>query len=374
MPNSRSKMSIQHSIPIYPCHDTEWMDPRQHRAFNQTRNSFLGLNVVAGDFSSSSLANWLLKLTPDSGTGLWIAPFRGLPSANGGMQYDLVFLDSNCRVIDLVESFPLFQLSATIQPAASVLVLPSKAIFSSDTRRGDNLVICTPDDLRKLLGLTAGAGSRIHAVPGHIQISERPGGRTLLFPGGEPSQRDNPPQDAMPFIAPDPVESIPAKVSANFPPARQGLLARWFFPSPSDRRNAPRTSIDNLVAFFWTGGAPTLNPVRDISSSGLYVVTTERWYPGTIVRMTLTITKAVEEALETSICVCTETIRWGNDGVGLRFTVDNHRKKDRGQYQPAEGADRRQLDRFLKGLLHDHRQTKDSVPNKPSKPSKYLVN
>lgn len=372
-------MSIQHSIPIYPfqdapCQDTEWMDPRQHRAFNQTRDSFLGLNVIAGDFSFSSLANWLLKLTPSSGAGLWIAPFRGLPSANGGMQFDLVYLDANCRVIDLVESFPLFQLPASIQPAASVLVLPSKAIFSSNTRRGDNLVICAPDDLRKFLGMTAGAGSRIHAVPSPIQNSDRPGGRTLLFPGGEPSQRDNPPPAAAPSIALVPAENIPAKESANFPPPRQGLLARWFFPGPSDRRKAPRTAVDNLVAFFWTGGAPTLNPVRDISSSGLYVVTTERWYPGTIVRMTLTVVDAVADALDTSICVCAEAIRWGNDGVGLRFAVDNHRKKNPGQYQLAEGADRKQLDQFLKGLLHVDRQARNNFPSEPSKPPNYLVN
>jgi hypothetical protein len=350
------------------------MDPRQQRAFNQTRNSFLGLNVVAGDFPSSSLANWLLKLTPDSGAGLWIAPFRGLPAASGGMQFDLVYLDANCRVIDLVESFPLFQLSASTQPAASVLVLPSKAIFSSDTRHGDNLVICNPDDLRKLLGLAGGGGSRIHAVANPVQNSDRPGGRTLLFPVGEPSRRDNLPQDAAPSIAPEPTENIPVKERAEPTPPRQGLLARWLFPSPTDRRAAPRKSVDNLTASFWTGENPMASAVRHISSSGLYVVTTERWYPGTLVRMTLTITNAVEEALEAWICVYAEAIRWGNDGVELRFALANHRKKDRRQYQPVEGADRKQLDQFLKRLPDEGQQTRNSVSNELSKPLDYRVN
>jgi hypothetical protein len=111
-----------------------------------------------------------------------------------------------------------------------------------------------------------------------------------------------------------------------------------------------------MVASFWTGGAPTVSTVRDISSSGLYVVTTERWYPGTVIRMTLTITNAFEEALDASICVCAEAIRWGNDGVGLRFAMDKHRKKDREKYQPVGGADRGELDRFLKMLWDDDQQ------------------
>jgi hypothetical protein len=117
--------------------------------------------------------------------------------------------------------------------------------------------------------------------------------------------------------------------------------------------------IENVVASFWTGGAPTVNPVRDISSSGLYVLTTERWYPGTIIQMTLTIRNAVEEALEASICVCAEAIRWGNDGVGLKFAIDNPGKKDRRQYRSVAGADRGQLDQFLRMLEDDNQQRRN---------------
>jgi hypothetical protein len=320
------------------------------------------LNVVVGDFSLPSLASWMLKLTPNSSAGLWIAPFRGLPSINENMPLDLVYLDANSRVIDLVESFPHFRLSPSSQPAASVLALPSKAISSSDTLRGDSLVICTAEELAKLQRQEGGARSRTHAHAGPFQISGRPGGRTLVFPGGERLQRGNPSEEAALSIAPKPIESVQAEESGWLSPRRQGLLARWFFPAPaSDRRKALRTSVDNLTASFWTGGVPTVDTVRDISSSGLFVITTERWYPGTIVRMTLTITNAAGEAFETSICVCAEVIRWGNDGVGLRFAVDSHRKKDRRQNQPNEGADRVQLDQFLKTLLHDDQQTRDRI-------------
>lgn len=339
------------------------MESRRHSALNQTKQSLLGSDVVVGDFSFSSLADWLLKLTPNSGLGLWIAPFRGLPPADERNQLDLVYLDAHCRVIDLVESFPHFNLSRSSQPAASVLVLPSMAISCSSTRRGDLLVICAADELMKLRSLTGGARSRIHAVTSPVESPGRPVGPTQQLLSGEQSQCDDPPQDAAPSIAPRPIENTQVNGRVTITPPRQGFLARLFFPNPgpADRRKARRKLIDNLVASFWTGGDPAVSPVRDISSSGLYVETTERWYPGTVIRMTLTITKAAEEAFETSICVHAEAVRWGNDGVGLRFAVDNRQKKGRGQYQPVEGADRGQLDQFLNMLLHDNQQTVNTL-------------
>jgi hypothetical protein len=297
------KMSTQRLILGSSYRDLEWMESRQHCAFNQTRNSFLSLNVVVGDFSVPSLASWMSNLTPDSDAGLWIAPFRGLPTTNQRLLLDLVYLDANCRVIDLVESFPNFHLSSSNQPAASVLALSSGTISSSDTRLGDSLVICTGDKLTKRQHQAGRAGSRIHAVTGPVQSQGRPSGRTLLIPGVEQSQHEHPSEEPALSIAPQPIESTQVKGSVKIAPPRQGLLARWLLPSSKDRRTVPPTSIDNLVAYFWTGGAPTVNAVRSISSSGLYVVTTERWYPGTLVRMTLTITSAIEEALVASICV-----------------------------------------------------------------------
>ena len=35
-----------------------------------------------------------------------------------------------------------------------------------------------------------------------------------------------------------------------------------------------------MAAYYWNGAAPKAHTVRDISSTGLYVVTEERWYPG----------------------------------------------------------------------------------------------
>ena len=58
------------------------------------------------------------------------------------------------------------------------------------------------------------------------------------------------------------------------------LVQRWWSPDP---RKAPRVKEPGLAAYYWNGAAPVAHGVRDISSSGLYVVTEERWYPGTLV-------------------------------------------------------------------------------------------
>jgi hypothetical protein len=79
----------------------------------------------------------------------------------------------------------------------------------------------------------------------------------------------------------------------------------------------------------------------------LYVVTAERWYPGTVVRLTLTNTDSEEQPAERSITVEAKAIRWGNDGVGLEFVLQNAQKLRRGQPSTFDGADSKQFDQFL---------------------------
>ena len=350
-------MSSQQPTPNYSSEDHGWVEPRQHFAHNQTRKSFLSWNVVGGDFSLPSLANWMLKLTPNCGSGLWIRPFKGLPSLNESMSLDLIYLDAGHRVIDLVRSSPHSHPSPSSQPAASVLALPSAVISSSNTHHGDLLIVCAADEFMSLQGRNAGANSPILDIVSADGDSGRPSGKVLLFPDFEQSQLNNPSEEASHFISPAPIESVQAKERANISKPLGSRLARWLYPSllnrrkELDRRKALRKSVDHLVASFWTGGAPTVDAVRDVSSAGLYVVTAERWYLGTVIRMTLTKADPMRSGAQMSICVVAEAIRWGNDGVGLRFVAENTRRKNRGQHQPLDGADRGQLDQFLEGIV-----------------------
>jgi hypothetical protein len=128
----------------------------------------------------------------------------------------------------------------------------------------------------------------------------------------------------------------------------RGWLKRWLFPDPSDPRRAGRQPVTGLVAHFFTGGAPQAHPIRDISGSGLFVVTTERWYPGTVIRMTLSKPDIGQAPSERSITIQARSVRWGNDGVGLEFVVEAPRKSNRGESSPMESADSGQLNHFLK--------------------------
>jgi hypothetical protein len=81
----------------------------------------------------------------------------------------------------------------------------------------------------------------------------------------------------------------------------------------------------------------------------LYLVTEERWYPGTLILMTLTRTDRGEECAERSISVHSRAVRWGNDGVGLQFVLANEQEKRLGRHVPVvDGLDKRELERFLR--------------------------
>jgi hypothetical protein len=85
------------------------METQKLCAYNQTRECFLGLEVSATDLSYAELGKLIGNLALKSGEGLWMAPFRGIPETKISAPLDLVYLDEDCRVIEVVESFPTFR-------------------------------------------------------------------------------------------------------------------------------------------------------------------------------------------------------------------------------------------------------------------------
>jgi hypothetical protein len=140
------------------------------------------------------------------------------------------------------------------------------------------------------------------------------------------------------------------------------LLKRLFGKMFSrDQRRADRLPASELSAFYWTGAAPAQHLIRDISSTGLYLVTEERWYPGTLVMMTLQKAEGAPEDSERSIAVQSKAVRWGTDGVGLEFVLTDGRDR-RNQNKLSGGVDRKSLERFLEGLSAENgRATVDQV-------------
>src|SRR5664279_3150482 len=97
----------------------------------------------------------------------------------------------------------------------------------------------------------------------------------------------------------------------------------------TDRRRADRQRIPQLVAFYWDGDSPLAHGVRDISPSGLYLLTEGRWYPGTMVMLTLQKNGEIVAGSQQSIAVEAKVIRSGDDGVGLAFVLPDRRRSER---------------------------------------------
>ena len=127
----------------------------------------------------------------------------------------------------------------------------------------------------------------------------------------------------------------------------KGLFERIF---SRERRQADRLGAPGLAAYFWNGAAPLEHRIRDISSTGLFLVTEERWYPGTLVMMRLQIKIESEGLADRSISVQSKAVRWGSDGVGLEFVLPDMKDRRRGQNLLQDGVDRRALERFLEGF------------------------
>jgi hypothetical protein len=304
--------------------------------------------VVAGDFSSLSTGEWLKKLTPESGLGLWMVPFKGIPDTDPGFVIDLIYIDEECRVIDVVKSFPVFRVNPARPPAVSVLALPKNAIASTETQPGDELMVCASEEMTWFLEQHPGAsfdGPR--GFQGPVFSMEE-------IPGSADSgqwQVENP--GAVRYSATDETkESTQSKMESIKP--QRNWLERLLFPAPpsgdQDQRDLARECVPGLSAHFWTGGAPQMHGIRDISANGLYMVTDERWYLGTRVRITLTKTDDKNENAPRSITVEAEVIRWGNDGVGLSFILHDSRNVRRGEPLSIDGADKDELKKFLKLL------------------------
>jgi hypothetical protein len=329
------------------------MELRKLCAYNQTRECFLGLEVASTDLSSAELKSVLRKLILKSGEGLWMAPFRGIPETDMGAPLDLIYLNEDCRVIDVVEAYPTFRVSPSSPRAATVLALPIHSIYSSQTQSGDQLVLCVAEEMEGRLERISSAGGVAGGVqsavllrgkplwsggPGVVELEDR---SRIVSPGKERSKIEQPYE----------IDLIEPGMKYVKPP--KNWLKRWWFPDPRtapDLREASRESLPGLAAYYWTGAAPKAHNIKDISSTGLYVVTEERWYPGTLILMTLQAGVDGQDSFEHSISVHSRAVRWGNDGVGLQFIPQDAPAARSGLNPLENGANKRDLDQFLERL------------------------
>ena len=83
-----------------------------------------------------------------------------------------------------------------------------------------------------------------------------------------------------------------------------------------ERRRAPE-----FVVYFPEGQTRKSADIHDISSTGVYLLTGERWLPGTHIQLTLQRRGNFEEDSKRRVTLQSRAVRWGEDGVGLAFTL-----------------------------------------------------
>lgn len=99
-------------------------------------------------------------------------------------------------------------------------------------------------------------------------------------------------------------------------------LSSWFSKKPLHGPLRPgRRPAPGLAAYQGTGSLPRQYDVKDISCTGVYLLTEERWTPGTPLSLTLQKKGPPEESSEHRITRQAKAVRWGDDGVGLSFVL-----------------------------------------------------
>ncbi len=121
--------------------------------FNKTRGSFLTLGLRVADTHLTRLVGLLGKreLRPDD--GLWLIPCQGIHTIGMLFPIDVVYLDASCRVVHLVEHLNPFSISSIRRNSDSVMELPVRTIFQSQTEVGDEIIICSPSEMEQRIAV-----------------------------------------------------------------------------------------------------------------------------------------------------------------------------------------------------------------------------
>jgi hypothetical protein len=328
-PNSGSNHSVlawpeKHLVP----------EPRLYCAYNKTRQQFLCAHIELADLSPENQPEILSHLTPETARGLWLVPFRGITKDHVNSPIDLVFLDRNNCVLSVVESFPVAQPTSCNWPAGTALALPAQSVVSSGTLAGDQLILCSPEKMKRrflnLNGLAAGSmsasGQLTEDLPSNPYsiahylppIRKTPVQLTTWNEIIERQTAQRPPATA-PKV---PEQSSPCPVVLAPSGAEPASASKnWLFcllaPHRRDKRRSQRQFLPWVAAYLFNTDEAAPTSVRNISMNGMYVLTSERWNLGTVVQVTLTDWRLPSP--ERSITVNAMAVRWGDDGIGLRF-------------------------------------------------------
>jgi len=118
--------------------------------FNRTRESFLCLSAIAaGALRTAPLDFPRLRpeFTAARADGIWLMQSPGVYTVGTVFPVDLLYLDRGNRVIQLVEHLDPLQIVPVRHNSSSLLKVRTRTVYSSRTRVGDELLICSPEEV-----------------------------------------------------------------------------------------------------------------------------------------------------------------------------------------------------------------------------------
>ena len=273
--------------------------------------------------------------------GLWLNPFRGIPRGPRLSRFDVIYLDGNCRVLAFVENFIEAEFKPYSGEAASALILPPHTLAAFQIRKSDQLRICR--------------GKKVLAPLEKLAVSSvRERSQCVRDLGSRISQ-----SHASLGQEPSPTRLRGESVADEEKPSFKMRLLRWLFgmPASTDRRRNERFPSPSLVAYYWTGGEPKAYQLRNVSLGGLYLLTEERWHPGTRIVMTLQKGSVSQVGPEKISRVESEVVRWGEDGIGFEFVQSGFVDLNTGEAIEDRKFDQDAFAEFLQSNSDAHQST-----------------
>ena len=314
-------------------------------ACNPTREVLISQKLEQFDTVHEAFLTLIERLSNVHTSALWLNPFRGIPKSPRFSRFDMIHLDDAGKVMKCTEGyteaekFAEFDATSLVQDvASSVLILPSHALQELRIHQGDQIKICGVGKVfigacdERAIGPRIFGGDRCikqEAPAGLVSIISKPKARVS---NGNPAVCDAPKPEN---------RSLKTRV------------LRWIFPQQEsgDRRRGERIPAPDLVAYYWTGGAPQSFELQDVSDHGLYLLTEERWLPGTRIVMTLQRKQNSASGHEEISRVESQVVRWGEDGVGFEFVESGFVNLNTGEIMEGRKFDRPAFQRFLKGAI-----------------------
>lgn len=118
-------------------------DSKQVYMYNKTRETFVATEAEVADTYFRRLIGLLgrTRRWARPGRGLWIVPSCGVHTLGMMFSIDLVYLDSQGKVVHIEEYVRPFRISKVSLKTRSVLELPPHTVFRTRTQIGDQFEV-----------------------------------------------------------------------------------------------------------------------------------------------------------------------------------------------------------------------------------------